>query len=169
MAETKDDIEVAEQNNKTTKLLIVIIAVLLLAVIGLGVYMLMAADGGSDEQAAEETATVGKQPPVYYSIDDPFIVNFSKQSNEQVRYMQVKMKVMARSQAVIDSVKVHLPAIQHELLMLLYSQNYDDLQTSEGTQALQAACRQTINRILQSETSLEDELEAVYFTSFIMQ
>jgi flagellar FliL protein len=83
--------------------------------------------------------------------------------------MQVKMKVMARSQAIIDSVKVHLPAIQHELLMLLYSQNYDDLQSSEGTQALQEACRQTINQILQSESSLEGELEAVYFTSFIMQ
>lgn len=165
MAETQDDIEVAEKSNKTAKLLIVVIAVLLLAVIGLGAYMLLA----NGDSTAENSKTAMKQPPIYFSIDDPFIVNFSKQSNEQVRYMQVKMKVMARSQAVIDGVKTHLPAIQHELLMLLYSQNYDDLQTSEGTQALQQACLETINRILQSEASLEGELEAVYFTSFIMQ
>lgn len=166
MAEQKDDIDVAEPaNNKTTKLLIGLIAVLLLAVIGLGVFMFMGS--GETEPAADESST--KQPPIYYSIDDPFIVNFSEQSDEQVRYMQVKMKVMARSQAVIDNVKVHLPAIQHELLMLLYSQKYDDLQTSEGTQALQQACLETINGILKSEASLEDELEAVYFTSFIMQ
>jgi flagellar FliL protein len=166
MAEQKDDIDVAEPaNNKTIKLLIGLIALLLLAVIGLGVFMLMGS-GEADPVADESSA---KQAPIYYSIDDPFIVNFSEQSDEQVRYMQVKMKVMARSQAVIDNVKVHLPAIQHELLMLLYSQKYDDLQTSEGSQALQQACLETINRILKSETSLEGELEAVYFTSFIMQ
>ncbi|WP_297808293.1 flagellar basal body-associated FliL family protein [uncultured Methylophaga sp.] len=166
MAEQKDDIDVAEPaNNKTIKLLIGLIAVLLLAVIGLGVFMLMG--NGEADPATEQSSA--KQAPIYYSIDDPFIVNFSEQSDEQVRYMQVKMKVMARSQAVIDSVKVHLPAIQHELLMLLYSQKYDDLQTSEGSQVLQQACLETINRILKSETSLEDELEAVYFTSFIMQ
>lgn len=167
MAEKKDDIEVVEDKSaKTTRLLVMIIAVLLLAVVGLGVFMLL---GNSKDQPQTETVSPVKQSPVYYSIDDPFIVNFSEQSNDQVRYMQVKMKVMARSQAVIDMVKVHLPAIQHELLMLLYSQNYDDLQTSEGTQTLQQACLATINRILKSETSLENELEAVYFTSFIMQ
>jgi flagellar FliL protein len=135
-------------------------------VIGLGVFMLTGNDG---EEIAEQQSEPVKQAPVYYTIEEPFIVNFSEQSNGQVRYMQVKMKVMARSQAVIDAVKTHLPAIQHELLMLLYSQNYDGLLTSEGTQALQQACLETINRILQSETSLENELEAVYFTSFLMQ
>ncbi|MCX4192941.1 flagellar basal body-associated FliL family protein [Methylophaga sp. OBS1] len=166
MAEKQDDIEVAEEKNtKTTKILVVVIAILLLAIIGLGVFLFM---GNGEEDAAEVTEPV-KQPPVYYTIEEPFIVNFSEQSDGQVRYMQVKMKVMARDQAVIDAVQTHLPAIQHELLMLLFSQNYDGLLTSEGTQALQQACLETINRILQSETSLENELEAVYFTSFLMQ
>jgi flagellar FliL protein len=166
MAEKQDDIDVAEEkNNKTTKILVIVIAVLLLAVIGFGVFMLT---GNGENEPADQTEPV-KQAPVYYTIEEPFIVNFSEQSGGQVRYMQVKMKVMARSQAVIDAVKTHLPAIQHELLMLLYSQNYDGLLTSEGTQALQQACLETINRILKSETSLENELEAVYFTSFLMQ
>jgi flagellar FliL protein len=170
MAEKKDDIEVVEEKtNKTTKLLVIIIAVLLLAVVGLGVFMLMG-NGDTDSSAdAEATTSSVKLPPVYFAIEDPFIVNFSEQSNGAVRYIQIKMKVMARSQAVIDSVKAHLPAIQHELLMLFYSQKYDVLQTSEGSQALQQASLATINQILKSETSLEDELEAVYFTSFIMQ
>lgn len=168
MAEQKDDIEVVEEkSSKTTKLLMVVIGVLLLAVIGLAVFMFM----GKDEAADSDTETVStvKQAPIYFSIDEPFIVNFSEQSKDQVRYLQVKMKVMARSQAVIDAVKLNLPAIQHELLLLLYSQKYDDLQSSEGTQALQQACLETINRIIKSEASLEDELKAVYFTSFIMQ
>lgn len=169
MAEKKDDIQVVEEKtNKTTKLLMIIIAVLLLAVIGLGVFMLMGS-GDNDSSADAKATTTVKQPPVYFAIEDPFIVNFSEQSNGAVRYMQVKIKVMARSQAVVDMVKEHLPAVQHELLILFYSQKYDDLQTSEGSQALQQASLATINQILKSETSLEDELEAVYFTSFIMQ
>lgn len=169
MAEKKDDIQVVEEKtNKTTKLLVIIIAVLLLAVISLGVFMLMGS-GDNDSSADAKATTTVKQPPVYFAIEDPFIVNFSEQSNGAVRYMQVKIKVMARSQAVVDMVKEHLPAVQHELLLLFYSQKYDDLQTSEGSQALQQASLATINQILKSETSLEDELEAVYFTSFIMQ
>jgi flagellar FliL protein len=82
--------------------------------------------------------------------------------------MQVKMKVMARDQMVIDAVKANMPAIKHELLLLLYSQKYDDVK-SQQTQALQQASLDTINTILQSETTLESRLEAVYFTSFIMQ
>ena len=70
---------------------------------------------------------------------------------------------------VIDAVKLNLPAIQHELNMLFFSQNYDDLQTVEGTKALQKASLDKINEILKNESSADGKLEAVYFTSFIMQ
>lgn len=168
MAEQQDDIEVAEEKGgNKTKLLIIAISVLLLAVIALVVVMLMGDEEGS--ASSEQTVETVKQAPIYYSVNEPFIVNFSEQSNGAVRYMQVKMKVMARDQQVIDAFTVHLPAIQHELLMLFYSQNYDELQTSEGTKALQQKCLETINQVLKPETSMENELEAVYFTSFIMQ
>lgn len=168
MAEQRDDIEVVEQKGgNKTKLLIIAIGVMLLGVIALIVVLLTGND--DDTSAQKEQVESVKQAPIYYSVNDPFIVNFSEQSNGAVRYMQVKMKVMAREQQVIDAFTFHLPAIQHELLMLLYSQNYDELQTSEGTKALQQTCLETINRVLKSETSMENELEAVYFTSFIMQ
>lgn len=168
MAEQRDDIEVIEQKGgNKTKLLIIAIGVMLLGVIALIVVMLTGND--DDTSAQKEHIESVKQAPIYYSVNDPFIVNFSEQSNGAVRYMQVKMKVMAREQQVIDALTFHLPAIQHELLMLFYSQNYDELQTSEGTKALQQTCLETINRVLKSETSMENELEAVYFTSFIMQ
>jgi flagellar FliL protein len=168
MAEKQDDIEVAEvQADKKTKLLIIVIAVLLIAVAALMVVMLL---GGDDKAQAEtETSEQVKQPPIYHSVEEPFIVNFSEQSNGAVRYMQVKMKVMARDQMVINAFTYHLPALQHELLALFYSQNYDDLQSSEGTKALQQQCLDTINQVLKAETTLENELEAVYFSSFIMQ
>jgi flagellar FliL protein len=168
MAE-QEDIEVVDEKKGNSKLLIIIIAVLLLAVIGLAVMMFM---GGGDkpadsEDAAEATETV-KQNPIYFTVEAPFIVNFKDQSNGAVRYLQIKVKVMARSQAVIDSFTLHEPAIKHELLLLFYSQNYDDLNSVEGTKALRKLALEKVNEII-SEDVPDTQLENVYFTSLIMQ
>lgn len=168
MAEEKDDIEVVPANGNKTKLLLIALGVLVLIMAGVVGWLLMGNDDTAPEEQAEQ-AEVVHQAPIYFTVEAPFIINFSEQSNNAVKYMQVKMKVMARSQAVIDAFQLHLPAIQHEILMLLYSQKYDDLLTSDGTKALQQACLDTINKVLKQEESLENELEAVYFTSFIMQ
>lgn len=168
--EQKDDIEVVSEAKGKPKLLIIIIAVLAVAIIGLAAMMFL---GGDDEvpsttETGETTAPV-KQAAIYHAVEVPFVVNFTKQSEGAVRYLQVKLKVMARSQKVIDAFKLHSPAIQHELLLVLYGQNYDNLNTAEGTKALQLAALETINTVLSSDPTLEGQLEAVYFTSLIMQ
>ncbi len=169
MAETKDDIDVAEKSGGNSKLLIIIIAVLVLALIGVGAMFLMGGD--SDETASEkttaETAVKTKAAPIYFSVDTPFIVNFSKQSNGAVRYLQVKLKVMARDQSVINAFELNLPAIQNELLLLLFDQNFDELSTV-GTKALQEKVLAKANEVLKAQAT-DGQLEAVYFTSFLMQ
>jgi len=168
MAE-QEDIEVVEEPKGKSKLLIIIIAVVVLILIGVGAMMFL---GGDDETAEDaETAEVAepvKQKAIYQAVEKPFIVNFSDQSKGAVRYMQIKLKVMARSQDVIDAFVLHEPAIKNELLLLFYSQNYDDLNTNEGTQALRKAALATINEVIKQDTG-EAGLENVYFTSLIMQ
>ena len=165
--ETQDDLEITEETGGKSKKRIIIIAVAVLVLLSGGAAMLFL--GGDDESTADETAEVVavKQAAIYFTVKDPFIVNFSNQSSDAVRYLQLKLKVMARDQRVIDAVQLHMPAIQHELLLLLYGQKYDDLNTN-GTKALQIATLALINNILKAE-KVENQLEAVYFTSFLMQ
>ncbi|HEC73519.1 MAG TPA: flagellar basal body protein FliL [Methylophaga aminisulfidivorans] len=163
MAEERDDIEVTEEKGGKSKLIIIIVAALVLIGGGVGAFLFLS---GGDEN--EEKVEV-KLPPIYSAIEEPFIVNFSEQSNGQVSYMKIQLKVKARSQAVIDAVTLNMPAIQHELNMLFFSQNYDELQTTEGTKKLQKEALNTINKILDEESPQDEKLEAVYFTSFIMQ
>ncbi len=85
-----------------------------------------------------------------------------------MRYLSVKLKVMARDQLVIDAFTLNVPAIQHELLMLLLGQKYDELSTPEGTKVLQQHTLTTINEVLKAEKT-SGELESVYFTSLLMQ
>lgn len=162
MAEKQKDIELKQGMSKITKT----IALLLLLIIA-------AAGGywwsGQSAAPADESTLPSKAAPIYYDISAPFIVNFSEQSNEQVRYLQIKMKVMARQQSAINAFAQHEPAIVHDLLMLFYSQNYDDLNTSEGTQALQQATLSTINDVLTRQQPTAGKIEAVYFTSLVMQ
>jgi len=168
--EQKDDIDVVEEQKSKPKLLIIIIAVLVVALIGAGAMMLLGGDDKtSSSESTDEVAAPVKQAPIYHAVDTPFVVNFAEQSQGAVRYLQIKLKVMARSQAVIDAFKLHDPAIQHELLLLFYGQNYDELNTSAGTKALQLSSLTTINGVLSSDPALAGQLEAVYFTSLIMQ
>lgn len=167
MAETQDDIEIAEEGSSKSKLLIIIAAVSILALAGVGAMMFL---GGDDKSAVEdETVAVAvKQTPIYYTLEKPLIVNFAEQSQGAVRYLSVKLKVMARDQLVIDAFTLNVPAIQHELLMLLLGQKYDELSTPEGTKALQQQTLTTINEVLKAEKT-SGELESVYFTSLLMQ
>lgn len=167
MAETQDDIEITEESGSKSKLLIIIIAVLILILAGVGAMMFL---GGDDKPAVEDesVAVAVKQTPIYYTLEKPLIVNFGEQSQGAVRYLSVKLKVMARDQLVIDAFTLNEPAIQHELLMLLLGQKYDELNTAEGTKALQQKTLATINEVLKAEKT-SGELESVYFTSLLMQ
>lgn len=164
--ETKDDIDISEEGGKSKKMLIIIAAVVLLLGGGGAAFFLM----GGEEEATEEAAEAkpAKQAAIYHSVETPFVVNFKKQSNNKVKYMQVKLKVMARDQTAIDAFKLHMPAIQHELLMLFFSQNYDAMNTKEGTRALREEALTLINNLLKAEGQ-ETGLKSVYFTSLIMQ
>jgi flagellar FliL protein len=169
--EQKDDIEIVAENKGKSKLVIIIIAVVVIALIGVGAMMFLGGDekDASTDDAAAETTTPVKQKPIYHALEKPFVVNFADQSDGAVRYLQIKLKVMARSQAVIDAIVLHDPAIQHELILLFYGQNYDVLNTVEGTKSLQQATLEKINEILKSDPTVKESLEAVYFTSLIMQ
>lgn len=167
MAETKDDIDVVEGDSGKSKKLIIIIAAVLVLLIGGGAALFLTGGDAEDVVATEEAEPV-KAPPIYHAVDKSFIVNFATQSNDAVNYLQIKLKVMARNQEAIDAFVLHTPAIKHELLMLFFSQNYDALNTREGTDALRQQTLEVINDILKAEKHTK-LIEAVYFTSLIMQ
>lgn len=168
MAEKIDDIEVTEEGGGKSKLPLIIIAVAVLALMGGGAWFLLAGGDKEETEEAEEVTTPVKQTPIYATVEKAFVVNFAQQSKEAVRYLQIKLKVMARDQAVIDAFQLHTPAIQHQLLLLFFGQNYDALNTMEGKKALKAQTLTSINQILKAEQT-KGEIEAVYFTSLIMQ
>lgn len=110
-----------------------------------------------------------KEPPkpvIYQTLDPPFVVNFQDQA--QVRFLQVTMEASARDPLVIEAVKTHMPVIRNTLLLLLASQTYAAMSTREGKEKLRADVLAEIQKILTEQTG-KSGVEAVYFTSFVMQ
>lgn len=171
MAET-EEIELAAAPAKSKKgLIIIIVAVLLVLGGGTGgaLYALGMLPGG----AVEETTAEGAEPAeparaeaVYVPLDPAFTVNF--RGGAGARYLQVAVEAMTREPDVEAHIKRHMPVIRNDLTLLFSSKSARDLASIEGKEALRAETLTSIQHVLETETG-SPGVEAVYFTSFVMQ
>jgi flagellar FliL protein len=126
---------------------------------------------GHAAKSAEATPASKPQEPraaaIYYRFDPAFVVNFGGEGN--ARYLQVMLEAMSRDPAMIDLIKNNEPAVRNDLLLLLSGQEYGVLMTPEGKERLRAATLETIRKIVATEGGDPAKVEAVYFTSFVIQ
>lgn len=105
---------------------------------------------------------------IYFAIEEPFTINFLNQSNQKARYLQIKVTLMAHDQAIIDSATLNLPMLQDALRTLFSTQTSETVNSVAGRKTLQSASLNAVKAILKEETG-KDNLDAVYFTSFVLQ
>jgi flagellar FliL protein len=80
----------------------------------------------------------------------------------------VTVEVMTRNNQVEQQIRTHMPVIRNNLVLLFSSQTYEAVSTLEGKEALREEALTVIQKILEEETG-DPGIEAVYFTSFVMQ
>lgn len=106
--------------------------------------------------------------PLYYVIEEPFTINFLRQSDEKARYLQIKVVLKSSDSAILSSAESNLPMIQDTLRILFAEQDMDTVKSLEGRSKLQEEAYQRIKAIFEEETG-NSNLEAVYFTTFLWQ
>jgi flagellar FliL protein len=104
--------------------------------------------------------------PIYLKLEPPLTVNFER--GQRISYLQAEVELMARSEKVLESVENHMPVVRNNLLMLFADQSFDELNTRAGREKLRQKSLEEINAILE-QRGAEGKVEAVYFTSFVMQ
>ncbi|ADE16643.1 flagellar basal body-associated protein FliL [Nitrosococcus halophilus Nc 4] len=165
------DLEV-KGGGTSKKTLIILISTIVMLVVAIAVGVVLFLTGALTPKAATGEAAANpkapQHPAIYHSLDPAFVVNFYRQSQQQVRFLQVKMEAMARDSEIIEAIKTHTPAIRNNLLLLLSHQDYETIHTVEGKGQLREAARDEINQVLEDQAGIKG-VEAVYFTSFIMQ
>jgi flagellar FliL protein len=146
--------------------LILTILGLLLGGGGAAAYFLLIADGS--KAAAEAAAKdAEKAPALYVALDPPFVVNF--EAEQLVRFLQVTVQVMSRDPATVDLIKANDPVVRNDLLLLLGNQNYATISSREGKEKLRQQALEAVRKVVTNAGGKASKVEAIYFTSFVMQ
>jgi flagellar FliL protein len=156
--------EGAAKGKSKRKLMMIGGAVVVLLAAGGGAFFLLHA--GASHKATEPKPVV-VAPPVYLALDPPFVVNFDP--DQAVRFLQITVQLMSRDPATIEMLKANDPAVRNELLLLFANQKYATLSTRAGKEALRDQALASVRKIITNSGGHADHVEAVYFTSFVMQ
>lgn len=194
-----DEGESAAPKKKKGKLMLfIIIGVVVVALVGGGAaFMLSKKSHPVDEETAdgegpaktEKTKKVKKDgketPPVFVKLD-PFTVRLQSEGTDA--YLQTTPELRVLDAAVGERIKQYNPEIRHRTLLILSSKKAAEVTTPQGVQKLSNEIRVAINRIVdgpklakgkkkgQEESTeppenadIDDSVQAVLFTSFIVQ
>ena len=106
------------------------------------------------------------RPALYIALEPAFVVNSETQSG--IHYLQVSIEVMTRDPLVAENIKTHMPNIRNNLIMLLSSQTQAAVATREGKERVRGEALAEVQKVLKERTGKSD-VEALYFTNFVMQ
>jgi flagellar FliL protein len=176
--------------DKKTLLIIVMGALLFAGLVGGGVFFMTskhsapaadeadASDAPAEAPAKEEKAAKGKKgkkaaakeakgPAIYIALDPPFVVNFENAG--AVRFLQLTAQIMTRDPVTADKIKQNDPAIRNDLLAILGGLKSDDVVALEGREALRQRALEAVQKTIANEGGEGKKVEALLFTSFVMQ
>jgi flagellar FliL protein len=142
VAAKPDSAEAAKTPAKSKKMLFIVLGVVLVLVLGgAGAFFVISKqraaaydeEGGAPEKAVEAAR---KTPPVYLPLDN-MVVNLADPGGDRVAQVGVTLEV--RDAKASDAVKVYLPAIRSEILMLISQRTAEQLLSKEGKEGLASA------------------------------
>ncbi|EJM57018.1 flagellar basal body-associated protein FliL [Pseudomonas sp. KB_15] len=165
----KSDAAVKDPATKGKLKLIIVIVVALLLAIGVSVgatwYFMHSAQSKPAADVAQ-TGPVGKQPAIFESMAPAFVANFNQ--NGRQRYMQVSITMLGRNQADLDALKVHMPVIRNNLVMLFSGQDFATLASPVGQEMLRQKATASVQEVAQKELG-KVVIEQLLFTNFVLQ
>ncbi|WP_263261049.1 flagellar basal body-associated protein FliL [Pseudomonas sp. RIT-PI-S] len=171
MAKKEEDAGAAPEKKKGKLKFILIIVVGLLLAIGASVggtwYFMHKSQSNKEEKAPDAAAAAtGKPAAIYESLSPAFVVNLTQ--NGKQRYLQVSITLLTHDQAGLDALKVHLPVIRNNLVMLLSGQDFATLASPVGIEMLRQKATASVQEVAQKEVG-KLVVDQLLFTNFVLQ
>lgn len=174
----------APPKSRKKLMLVVAAAVVLLGGAGAGAWMFLGkkpeqtAEAGTDGKDGKDKDSKKKKkdkkaeakpklPAQFVEFDPPFVMNFEPGSG--ARFLQISVQLMTRDPHMVEFLTANSPIIRNDLLLLFGNRPVAEVSTNEGREALRVSALETVRKIVNSEGGKGEEVEAVYFTSFVMQ
>lgn len=148
------------------KILLIAAGAFLLIGTSVGATLFLTGLLGQGESGRAADTTQEQRPPIYVELGEPMVVNFLEGSH--VRYLQVRIEAMTRDPEIAVSISRHLPQIRNALVFMFGGYEYASLGTVDGKQRVREDALTQIRDVVKRESGATG-VEAVYFTSFVMQ
>lgn len=167
--------ETGAPKKKRFKLILIasIGVVLLLLAVGVAALMLMPGAHEGDEEGGDDAQAKVVAPPasapIFMEIDT-FTVNLLSESGDQ--YLQLAMTLELAGSEVADNVRLYMPRLRNQVMLLLSGKKPSDLANKDGKEQLARELRDEINAVIAPSPrggKPEMPVKAVLFTSFIVQ
>ncbi len=97
-----------------------------------------------------------------------FVVNL-KAEGRRMHFMQVSVQVMTRDDKVAKAIEDNMPPVRDALLMLLAHQSRETMSHVEGRERIRREAQGAIQQVLADVAGIEEGVNAVYFTDFVVQ
>ncbi|MCP4386978.1 MAG: hypothetical protein GY802_01670, partial [Gammaproteobacteria bacterium] len=78
-------------------------------------------------EEAEEAEEATSKTSAYVSLGDPMVLNLS--GGKRLTFLQISADVLISDEDSESTIKTHIPAIRHSLIMLLSEQNAKDIKS----------------------------------------
>jgi flagellar FliL protein len=174
MEEKKSDADKPQGKGGSRLVLIIVAIVIAAGAAGGGVWFMTRSAGSPASSAAKGEhdehggAPAGAKPGQvqYVALDPAFVVNLADDS--EGRYLQVEVKLMSKDPAATELIEQHGPLIRNRLLLLFGQKKAEELRTRENKEKLQADALAEVRKVFSAEAG-RGVVDAVYFTSFVMQ
>lgn len=156
----------AAGKGKLKMILLIVVALLLAIGVSVGATWYFMHSAQSKPVPVSETASNVKQPAIFEQMLPAFVANYNQ--NGRQRYLQVSITLQARNQADMDALKVHMPVIRNNLVMLFSGQSFDSLATPVGQEMLRQKVTASVQEVAQKELG-KVVVEQALFTNFVLQ
>jgi len=166
MAKSEAAVKDPAEKGKLKLILLIVLALLLAIGLSVGATWFFMHSSQSKPAATPEAAGSGKPAAIYEPMAPAFVANYTQ--NGRQRYMQVSITMMARNQADLDALKVHMPVIRNNLVMLFSGQSFDTLATPVGQEMLRQKATASVQEVAQKEVG-KVVVEQLLFTNFVLQ
>jgi len=113
----------------------------------------------SDDEAATEKKIE------YLPLSPKFVVNLQ---GGRRSYLRADIQLMVEGSENLETIKIHIPAIRHSLILLFSDQSVDQLRSSAQREELRRKALKLSQETLEKYAH-NGKLEDIFFTEFLVQ
>jgi flagellar FliL protein len=119
-------------------------------------------------QAGEDEAAPKKKEPAYVSLGKPMVLNLTGGKRRRLTFLQIAADVLVKDDEARAVVEQHIPAIRHQLILMLSEQKADDLKSPATREKIRQQITNQVRDMIEEMTDNND-IDEILFTTFLVQ